>query len=157
MEGRLKSGERLPSKRALAEHLGISVITVENAYEQLSSEGYVKSQERSGYFVSKVENLPPMSESKGINEKEKTQESEVKWRYDFATNRTSEKYFPFSVWSRLMRETLSYGGEELLRRSPFNGEETLRKAIADYLLRSRGIHAGAFCGKLHPAPLYNAD
>ena len=39
--GRLTPGEALPSKRAFAKHLGVSTITVENAYGQLTSEGYI--------------------------------------------------------------------------------------------------------------------
>ena len=37
--GRIVAGEHLPSKRAFASHLGISVITIENAYSQLLAEG----------------------------------------------------------------------------------------------------------------------
>ena len=47
----LSSGEKLPSKRALAKHLGVSLITVEGAYTQLIAEGYVRSESRRGYFV----------------------------------------------------------------------------------------------------------
>lgn len=50
--GRIALGERLPSKRALAKHLGISVITVEGAYAQLVAEGYVNSVPRKGFFAS---------------------------------------------------------------------------------------------------------
>ena len=39
LSGTLSAGENLPSKRALAEHLHISVITVEAAYQQLEAEG----------------------------------------------------------------------------------------------------------------------
>ena len=55
LQGALRPGEKLPSKRALAEHLRVSVITVENAYEQLAAEGYVYARERRGYYVSAVE------------------------------------------------------------------------------------------------------
>lgn len=41
LSGALAAGERLPSKRALAEHLRVSVITVEGAYQQLEAEGYL--------------------------------------------------------------------------------------------------------------------
>ena len=44
LDGTLTAGERLPSKRALAEHLHISVMTVEGAYQQLEAEGYVYTQ-----------------------------------------------------------------------------------------------------------------
>ena len=46
--GKLKEGAKLPSKRAQAERLGISVVTVENAYAQLLAEGYISARERSG-------------------------------------------------------------------------------------------------------------
>lgn len=52
IQGKIKSGEKLPSKRALAKNLAISVITVENAYAQLVAEGYIYSIPKSGYYVS---------------------------------------------------------------------------------------------------------
>ena len=62
LSGRLTAGEKLPSKRALAAHLEVSVITVKNAYEQLMAEGYLTGVEKKGYFVSAV--LPsPAAES----------------------------------------------------------------------------------------------
>ena len=53
--GVLKPGEKLPSKRALARNLEVSVVTVENAYAQLVAEGYLYTREKSGYFVSALE------------------------------------------------------------------------------------------------------
>lgn len=51
MDGNLTPGSRLPSKRSFAKHLGVSVITVENAYEQLRAEGYIYSIPKKGYYV----------------------------------------------------------------------------------------------------------
>src|SRR4051794_5767268 len=51
LTGRLPGGQRLPSTRALADELQISRNTVLNAYEQLTSEGYLKSGQGSGTFV----------------------------------------------------------------------------------------------------------
>ena len=51
LTGVLAPGEKLPSKRTLAQHLKVSKITVEGAYEQLLSEGYIQSREKVGYFV----------------------------------------------------------------------------------------------------------
>ena len=48
--GRIAPLEKLPSKRALAEHLGVSVITIQNAYAQLIAEGYIRAEERRGFF-----------------------------------------------------------------------------------------------------------
>ena len=55
LSGRLAAGEKLPSKRALAAHLGTAVVTVENAYAQLLAEGYLTSREQSGCYVAQVE------------------------------------------------------------------------------------------------------
>ena len=52
--GRIAAGEHLPSKRAFASHLGISVITIENAYSQLLAEGYICSMPRRGYYACKL-------------------------------------------------------------------------------------------------------
>lgn len=49
--GNILPDEKLPSKRALARNLGVSVITVEAAYAQLIAEGYVRAEERRGYFA----------------------------------------------------------------------------------------------------------
>lgn len=49
--GSIKAGEKLPSKRSFAKNLGISVITVENAYEQLIAEGYIYSIPKKGFYV----------------------------------------------------------------------------------------------------------
>ena len=59
LDGTLTAGERLPSKRALAEHLHISVMTVEGAYQQLEAEGYVYTQPKRGFFVAEVERPRP--------------------------------------------------------------------------------------------------
>ena len=49
--GNILPDEKLPSKRALARNLGVSVITIEAAYAQLIAEGYVRAEERRGYFA----------------------------------------------------------------------------------------------------------
>jgi len=58
LTGKLVSGDRLPSKRNMASDNGISVTTVVNAYNQLLMEGYIKSFEKKGYFVSDISALP---------------------------------------------------------------------------------------------------
>lgn len=132
--GKLKRGERLPSKRALAEELSVSVVTVQTAYEQLIAEGYIYSAERNGYFVAEVNadfygkreiSLPP-------------EEREKKFAVDFVNGARTE-LFPFSVWARLMRKVLSDCGEHLLERVPCSGDAELRRAVASYLYRARAI------------------
>ena len=69
IQGKIKSGEKLPSKRALAKNLAISVITVENAYGQLAAEGYIYSVPKSGFYVvdlrdDKMKNESGLSENR---------------------------------------------------------------------------------------------
>lgn len=49
--GKVEPGQKLPSKRALAKQLGVSLITIEAAYDQLAAEGYIRSRERRGYYA----------------------------------------------------------------------------------------------------------
>jgi len=55
LSGKLKAHEKLPSKRAFAANLGISTITVENAYWQLIVEGYAFSLPKKGYYVEEID------------------------------------------------------------------------------------------------------
>ena len=50
--GRYKKGTKVPSKRVMAEANGVSVITIQHAYELLVEEGYITPVEKSGFFVS---------------------------------------------------------------------------------------------------------
>lgn len=52
LSGRLRSGDKMPSSRGLAAHLGVSRITVTLAYADLVSSDYLSAKGRSGYFVS---------------------------------------------------------------------------------------------------------
>jgi GntR family transcriptional regulator/MocR family aminotransferase len=55
--GKLKINEKMPSKRTLADNLGVSTITVENAYGQLIGEGYMYALPKRGYYISDISNL----------------------------------------------------------------------------------------------------
>ncbi len=59
LSGRFRPGEKLPSTRKLAQHLGISRITVTLAYTELLANDYLTSRGRSGYFVSDSAPIPP--------------------------------------------------------------------------------------------------
>ena len=132
LSGSLKAGEKLPSKRALAENLEISKITVETAYSQLLSEGYIRSEEKVGYFVEAVERPAPIPVSQTP-----AAEIPVLPSLDLTANGTEQ--FPFSVWSKLQREVMLDYGEKLLRPLPHQGIVELRQAIADHLAAFRGM------------------
>ena len=137
LTGRLAAGEKLPSKRTLADHLELSVITVKNAYEQLIAEGYIYSRERSGYFVSAMD--WPLSAAAAAPQKISQLPPRPTWFLDFASGSPEPDDFPFTVWSRLMRQTILEQGTRLLEPTPYNGAEELRRAIAAYLHQFRGM------------------
>lgn len=141
VRGKLKSGDKLPSKRAFAEHLDISTITVENAYAQLMAEGYIYSQPKSGYYVSSI--VPSyIHEGKDKSEYhiDKTFLEKEEYSADFAKNSASNGTFPFSTWAKVMRETLTDNAEKLMIHSPSVGVSELRIAIANYLFQFRGMN-----------------
>jgi len=138
LAGHLASGEKLPSKRTLAQHLKISVITVKNAYEQLMAEGYIYAQEKKGYYVNYVEGLPGNKLPPPPEEPVKPL-SHRAYFMDFVTNSISAEDFPFTVWSRMMRETISEEDKKLLAPMAYNGAPELRGAIARYLYQFRGM------------------
>ena len=55
--GKIPKGEKLPSTRGLSKYLEVSRSTVELAYEQLLSEGYVEAEPYKGFFVAQIEGL----------------------------------------------------------------------------------------------------
>ena len=132
LSGVLRPGEKLPSKRALAENLEVSKITVEAAYSQLLSEGYICSKEKVGYFVETVERRAPVPAAPARRAKE-----DAACLLDLTANGTEQ--FPFSVWSRLQREVMLDFGEALLAPLPNRGIPELRQAIAGHLAAFRGM------------------
>ncbi len=136
--GLLRAGEKLPSKRSFAKNLGVSTITVENAYDQLISEGYVYALPKKGYYVadiSGIDSLPQPVRSGAI----RLPEAAPEYAYDLSGNRTDPANFPFSTWTRLMRETISQKDRELMEKSPCGGVYPLREAIAEHLRSFRGM------------------
>lgn len=129
ISGVLAYGNKLPSKRLLAEETGTSVITVEHTYSILCDEGYIESRQRSGYFViyresDFISTTDIVLAHSGSRVKK---HSQVKCE------------FPFSVLSKTMRRVLADYNDEILIKSPNHGCMELREAITSYLKRSNGI------------------
>ena len=143
LQGKLKGNQKLPSKRNLAQHLKISVVTVENAYAQLILEGYIYSIEKKGYFVCALEQTNArFCQIEKINY-QSTKNSNDGFYLDFASNSICSEKFPFTIWSKLMREVLLEHNTQLLDVVTYNGVEELRTAIAEYLYYFRGISVSA--------------
>ena len=137
LNGKILAGDKLPSKRTFAKHLGVSTATVENAYSQLLLEGYVTSVEKSGFYVNQLEN--PKQKAKEKRPKPLEEEFEYSFFSDLRSNRLQRANFPFSTWARLMRYTISSHDEALLKTVPFNGIYELREALCNYLADNKGM------------------
>ncbi len=134
--GVLTAGTRLPSKRALAANLGVSVVTVENAYAQLIAEGYAEARERSGVYVCQIGvPLPPQGAALPSIAETAPQRS----LFDLSGGGGEDVPFPFSVWAKTMRAVISELGKDILKPVDFRGAEELRRAIAAHLYQSRGL------------------
>lgn len=135
VDGRLARDEKLPSKRNLARHLGISVNTVSAAYGLLLDEGYLYAKERVGYFVSEIENLHPVIRRPSRPPERKSRA----YRYDFDLNKNSNFDFPDEHFRRALIESIDEG--DILNEQDTEGLYALRRSICDYLRASRGIDA----------------
>ncbi len=133
--GVFSEGEKLPSKRTLAEKNGISVVSVEHALSLLSDEGYIESRQRCGSFV---------IYSEGESKRERSSlEAALPAGPGFADeggpSRPSSAPLPFSVLARTMRRVISEYGEGILVKGPNSGCPELRRALSAYLARNRGL------------------
>ena len=125
--------KKLPSKRNMASDYGVSVITVEHAYELLEEEGYINSSEKRGYFVIyDPNNQFPVSV--------KPQTNPAPGFKPAAVTTKNRDGMSFSQYARTVRKVISAYGESIMERSDVFGCEYLRNAIASYLSRSRKIH-----------------
>lgn len=143
INGVLRVGEKLPSKRNFAKNLDISTITVENAYGQLMAEGYIYSIPKRGYFVSDISALEQEHRPKDYKliEKDipKLKPNGGEYFADFVSNGNNPKNFPFSTWAKLTRELMAEESVALMTNPPAGGIAELRNAIAEYMYQFRGM------------------
>lgn len=145
--GKLKAHQKMPSKRTFAKNLGISTISIENAYDQLICEGYLYTLPKRGYFVCQIENLDALKTNIHTTIKKNdfphiqitppSMKEDI--TFDFSSNITESTSFPFSIWAKIIRETVSKKEKDLLKVSPPGGVLELRIAIANHLESFRGM------------------
>ena len=147
---KLLPGERLPSKRALAEHLGLSLSTVGSAYAALLDEGYLEVKARSGFFVSALAipesgSVTPAATADFQSADENTTSAPATSETESAVPHASlgdlSADFPFTPFSHIVRDVLLRFPNELLARPENQGVLHFRAAISAYLLRYRGMQA----------------
>lgn len=143
LSGKLPANSKLPSVRDLAAELATSRNTVEGAYQELHSEGYIYSRQRSGYFVSVLDHdLAPSSKHHKAHTHRHPPEQVTGYGYDFHPARLAPDSFPVVPWRRCMVESLHESARELTQYGDPQGEWGLRCNIRRYLERSRGVLCG---------------
>jgi GntR family transcriptional regulator / MocR family aminotransferase len=131
-DGTLAPGARLPSSRALATDLRVSRRLVVEAYGQLLAEGYLLSRPGAGTYVaaeaSATEPLVASPTARPL-------------RFDFFPGAPDLNSFPRSLWLRTLREVLVAAPASTFAYPDPRGAPQLRRALASYLRRVRGVVA----------------
>ena len=146
--GNIFPDEKLPSKRALARNLGVSVITVEAAYAQLIAEGYVRAEERRGYFACELSPVARGGRRDGARLRGEAGRAGIPegnpMTPSSASGSAATALFPYQTWARVMRRTLTEESSATLAEAALGaGSPRLRQAIASYLREYRGMEVPA--------------
>ncbi len=157
LSGAITAHEHLPSKRALADHLAVSVITVENAYGQLAAEGYIYSLPRRGFYASELPDASRVAHTTtaagDVRDRDVRDVTGVR-ATSGASRQASSTLAPLAastleaarLWQRALRSTLASEDEaEAFSPAPAQGTLRLRRAIASYLRGSRGMEVDPAC------------
>jgi GntR family transcriptional regulator / MocR family aminotransferase len=158
LAGDLRNGSRLPATRTLAEELGVSRNVVLLAYRHLLAEGYARGLAGSGSYVSPELPDPILKANEGRVRAEAPatprlsafgrrlagplpQPGRVRQGlgYDFRYGLPVADAFPFNLWRKLVASEARRTSADSLSYGPPEGHAPLRKAIAEYLRRSRGV------------------
>lgn len=148
--GTLLPGARLPSSRLLARDLTLSRVTIEAAYAQLESEGYLTRLTGRGTFVARDLPARPRREESAsavrVTLSQRGQRIYAGGGCDdplfpqaFAAGSPDIRAFPHRIWRRLLQQRLRLEGEKLMGYGSPQGLPQLRQAVADYLAQSRGV------------------
>ncbi|MGH4035038.1 PLP-dependent aminotransferase family protein [Actinomycetota bacterium Odt1-20B] len=133
--GRLAPGTRLPSSRALAADLGVSRGLVTEAYEQLTAEGYLRTGRGAGTWVGGAVRAarPPAARDRAPRA--------AHARVDFVPGTPDLSLFPRSAWAAAHRGVLAELPHHALGYPDPRGLPRLRTALAELLVRRRGVVA----------------
>jgi GntR family transcriptional regulator / MocR family aminotransferase len=130
-DGRLAAGGTLPSSRSLARDLGVARGTVSAAYRQLAAEGYLELRQGAPVRVRWVPSHQQPSPAAAS--------SPAAARWDFRPGRPDSASFPRQAWARACRQVLAGASDEAFGYGDPRGTVPLRRALAEYLGRARGV------------------
>ncbi|MET0865002.1 MAG: PLP-dependent aminotransferase family protein [Nakamurella sp.] len=131
--GVLHNGSRLPSTRELAAQLGVSRRITVDAYAQLAAEGFVQLRQGAQPRVAAA-TTPTLRAGT-------SPPPPVMVRFDFRPSRPDVSLFPRTAWIRCLRESVSSISNDDLSYGDPIGVGLLRRELADYLGRVRGVVA----------------
>lgn len=137
--GQLPPKAKLPSTRGLAIHMQVSRNTIDMAYSQLLSEGYIESIPKSGYYVSMVSELTHIAARKTTVIPVKLKK-EPAYQYDFSPYAIDINSFPYKIWRKLSNTFMIDNNNDIFLLGNNQGDEGLRTAIGRYLHESRGVN-----------------
>ena len=132
-DGRLQPGSRLPSSRGLASELGVSRGVVTSTYEQLAAEGYLETRQGAPVRVA-----PGV---RGQAPRPATPSLVPTFAYDFSPGLPDLAGFPRTRWLRSVRSAWRETALDAVGYGDPRGVPELRRALADYLGRARGVAA----------------
>lgn len=138
-QGNLSCHSKLPSGRELAQDLNISRNTVNMAYAQLESEGYIEALPKRGYFVKELDGLLNMHLAETSMEGMVKQADLERYQVDFSPFGIDLQHAPYNRWQKLMKEVMLDHNADLFQNGAPQGDWGLRRAIKEYLHRSRGV------------------
>lgn len=133
----LNYNDKLPSKRNLASHLGVSINTIINAYNILEDEGYIYTIPKVGYFISNNNFIKDNKINSNINIIK--QNNEINIKYDFTTSEIEDSLIPTKHIKKIYQEILQ--DNNYIYKTNFKGDLNLKKAICNYLYQFKGIYA----------------
>lgn len=135
-KGSLPAGQKLPSTRALAQHLQVSRSTVDFAYGQLLSEGYIEAIPYKGHFVCEITRL--YQQTRLVRE-EKEPPKQKPAAFDFSPDSIDITEFPFATWRKISKTVFADEEKNIFEMGAPKGDLRLRETICSYLHSSRGV------------------
>lgn len=134
----LPANTKILSKRKMSKHLSVSINTIELAYSQLVSEGFIESKPKKGFFVCKIDKIINSETlNSNINYLYKNN-SKNNIKIDFSINGIDKENFPYNTIRKIIRYSINEN-KNFTESSPSQGEYELRSAISSYIYISRGV------------------
>lgn len=138
--GRLAPGTRLPSSRALAADLGVARNTVADAYTELVAEGWLTARQGSGTRVA-ARSEPRRARARAATQEPPPHPLDRQATYNLLPGAPDAARFPRAAWAAAARRALLAAPSAAFGHQGPGGRVELRRALAGYLARARGVYA----------------